>query len=188
MGQACSRRADRGSQKSSAEAAALLSDSKRSNGAKGSSDKKSENGPGVKAHGKNSDDPLKPTPESSQAAEELRRLEQMPLDEESRKALEVAAKDLPPGRFEGNAYVIDGSKGGGQEDEGRVHGTVMLYNEEKAYGIIQANVSGQEAFFSKEGLSDSTVVKKGDSVSYFEDLELIEDQVCAIEVRLHAGE
>ncbi|CAE7833419.1 unnamed protein product, partial [Symbiodinium microadriaticum] len=61
---------------------------------------------------------------------------------------------------------------------------VALFNEAKAYGIIKADTGDSEAFFSTSGLADGYgTMAVGDKVSYIEDHEMIEGQLCAINIR-----
>ena len=103
------------------------------------------------------------------------------MDEQGQKLLREAAG--LPGRFERNAFIV-GPAAKGDADSEVVTGTVVLYNASKGYGVVRATASDTEAFFSKDGLADDVVgLKEGDAVTYLEDHEPIEDQVCAIEVR-----
>eukprot|EP00930_Biecheleria_cincta_P026169 TRINITY_DN18494_c0_g1_i2.p1 TRINITY_DN18494_c0_g1~~TRINITY_DN18494_c0_g1_i2.p1 ORF type:complete len:148 (+),score=36.23 TRINITY_DN18494_c0_g1_i2:27-470(+) len=107
-------------------------------------------------------DPSQPLSRTDrEAAAELRRLERTPLDEQDQKLLRKAAG--LPGRFEGNAFVVDPAAKGDADSE-VVTGTVVLYNASKGYGVVRATASGTEAFFSKDGLADDVVgVKEGDA-------------------------
>eukprot|EP00931_Biecheleriopsis_adriatica_P000321 TRINITY_DN10033_c0_g1_i4.p1 TRINITY_DN10033_c0_g1~~TRINITY_DN10033_c0_g1_i4.p1 ORF type:complete len:180 (-),score=53.62 TRINITY_DN10033_c0_g1_i4:157-672(-) len=129
---------------------------------------------------------LTKTVDAKEAEAELRRLEKLPVDDSIREKLrEVVGSDLP-GRFEGNAFVIEGAA---ETCRGVLNGTVALFNAEKGYGVIRADSSGNEVFFSREGLAEGTAsVAEGDRVSYFEDDEMIEDQVCAVDVKLLAAD
>ncbi|CAE7262559.1 unnamed protein product [Symbiodinium natans] len=61
---------------------------------------------------------------------------------------------------------------------------VVLFNEAKAYGLIKADTSESEAFFSTTGLAEGYgPVAVGDKVFYFEDDEMIEGQLCAVNIR-----
>ncbi|CAE8590496.1 unnamed protein product [Polarella glacialis] len=123
---------------------------------------------------------------------ELRRLqtETAPLDEATRSLLRDVAPGLQ-GRFEGNAYVLgppisEAPKEADKDGPPTAHacrGTVQLFNAQKGYGILSNEETGNEAFFSSEGLS-GIQVKEGDRVLYLEDHELIEGQVCAIDIKL----
>eukprot|EP00931_Biecheleriopsis_adriatica_P000322 TRINITY_DN10033_c0_g1_i5.p1 TRINITY_DN10033_c0_g1~~TRINITY_DN10033_c0_g1_i5.p1 ORF type:complete len:154 (-),score=37.69 TRINITY_DN10033_c0_g1_i5:273-710(-) len=78
---------------------------------------------------------LTKTVDAKEAEAELRRLEKLPVDDSIREKLrEVVGSDLP-GRFEGNAFVIEGAA---ETCRGVLNGTVALFNAEKGYGVIRA--------------------------------------------------
>lgn len=111
--------------------------------------------------------------------EELKRLEQVPLDDESRKVLESACEGLP-GRFQEGGFVVQGAESVAKEATGEV----ILFNAEKGYGLIRADTvegDGVEAFFASSGLN--MAVKVGDKVRFMEDHTMIEGQICAYNIK-----
>eukprot|EP00913_Durusdinium_trenchii_P033036 g30927.t1 len=102
--------------------------------------------------------------------EELKRLEKMPLDDESRRILRDACEGLP-GTFQDGGFMVQGATESAAKEAA---GEVVLFNAEKGYGLIRADqqeggddTEVTEVFFAASGLD--TEVQVGDRVCYFED-------------------
>ena len=63
--------------------------------------------------------------------------------------------------------------------EGDIDAQVVLYNQEKGYGLIRSE--GQEVFFALAGVEGA--VELGDEVQDQEDHLMIEGQTCAFNVK-----
>jgi CspA family cold shock protein len=46
------------------------------------------------------------------------------------------------------------------------NGKVKFYNEEKGYGFITDDKSGEELFFHASGVNGGNVLKQGDKITY----------------------